>query len=83
MRIAREAHMLKLLGGSHTREQMWRAWLASPTVRAQPGHAADLGTSRTVFIRRCSPKVKACPQAGQDTPCGAIFAFLRGGSYDT
>jgi glucose-1-phosphatase len=29
-----EAHMLKLLGGSHTREQMWRAWLASPAVRA-------------------------------------------------
>jgi glucose-1-phosphatase len=29
-----EAHMLKLLGGSHTREQMWCAWLASPAVRA-------------------------------------------------
>ena len=29
-----EAHMLKLLGGSQTREQMWRTWLASPAVRA-------------------------------------------------
>jgi glucose-1-phosphatase len=29
-----EAHMLKLLGGSHTREQMWCAWLASPAARA-------------------------------------------------
>jgi glucose-1-phosphatase len=29
-----EAHMLKLLGGSHTREQMWRAWLTSSAVRA-------------------------------------------------
>ncbi len=26
--------MSKLLGGTHTREQMWRAWLASPAVRA-------------------------------------------------
>ena len=29
-----EVHMLKLLGSTHTREQMWRAWLASPAVRA-------------------------------------------------
>jgi putative hydrolase of the HAD superfamily len=29
-----EAHMMKLLGGLQTREQMWRAWLASPAVRA-------------------------------------------------
>lgn len=29
-----EAHMMKLLGGLQTREEMWRAWLASPAVRA-------------------------------------------------
>jgi glucose-1-phosphatase len=29
-----EAHMMKLLGGTHTREQMWHAWLHSPAVRA-------------------------------------------------
>ena len=44
-----EAHMLKLLGGSHTREQMWRAWLASPAVRAhESGKLSEMEFAKQV-----------------------------------
>lgn len=40
--------MMKLLGGLCTREQMWRAWLASPAVRA---HESGM-LSETEFARQ-------------------------------
>ena len=44
-----EAHMMKLLGGSHTREQMWRAWLASPAVRAhESGKLSEMEFAKQV-----------------------------------
>ena len=44
-----EAHMVKLLGGSYTREQMWRAWLASPAVRAhESGRLSETDFARQV-----------------------------------
>ena len=43
-----ESHMMKLLGGLCTREQMWRAWLASPAVRA---HESGM-LSETEFARQ-------------------------------
>ena len=41
--------MMKLLGGSHTREQMWRAWLASPAVRAhESGKLSEMEFAKQV-----------------------------------
>ena len=44
-----EAHMMKLLGGLQTREQMWRAWLASPAVRAhESGQLSEIEFAKQV-----------------------------------
>ncbi len=44
-----EAHMMKLLGGLQTREQMWRAWLASPAVRAhESGQLSEMEFAKQV-----------------------------------
>ena len=44
-----EVHMLKLLGGSHTREQMWRAWLASPAERVpESGKLSEMEFAKQV-----------------------------------
>ena len=44
-----EAHMMRLLGGLQTREQMWRAWLASPAVRAhESGQLSEMGFAKQV-----------------------------------
>ena len=44
-----EAHMMKLLGGLHTRDQMWRAWLASPAVRAhESGQLSEMDFAKQV-----------------------------------
>ena len=46
-----EAHMLKLLGGSHTREQLWRAWLTSPAVRAhESGQLSEMEFAKQVVV---------------------------------
>ena len=46
-----EAHMLKLLGGSQTREQMWRTWLASPAVRAhESGQLSEMEFAKQVVV---------------------------------
>ena len=45
-----EAHMMKLLGGLQTREQMWRAWLASPAVRAhESGKLSEMEFAKQVI----------------------------------
>lgn len=45
-----EAHMLKLLGGLRTREEMWRAWIASPAVRAhESGKLSEMEFARQVI----------------------------------
>lgn len=44
-----EAHMMKLLGGTHSREQMWHAWLHSPAVRAhESGQLSETDFARQV-----------------------------------
>ena len=44
-----EAHMMKLLGGLQTREQMWRAWLTSPAVRAhESGQLSEMEFAKQV-----------------------------------
>ncbi|MEQ1516335.1 MAG: HAD-IA family hydrolase [Usitatibacteraceae bacterium] len=36
-----EEHMMKLLGGLQSRDEMWRAWLSSPSVRAHESGRID------------------------------------------
>ena len=44
-----EARMMKLIGGLQTREQMWRAWLASPAVRAhESGQLSEMEFAKQV-----------------------------------
>jgi glucose-1-phosphatase len=56
-----ETHMLTLLGGTHTREQMWHAWLHSPAVRAhESGKLNEIEFARQVVAEF---KLDVAPEA--------------------